>query len=159
MERQVKLIGFGRWLCIPFAYIMYFGTVNSFGTIVSCALAMIAMVAFWVLMRKEQSRLIGESIAKEIENAISAYGNIESMVEIKRLRSGIIARVYLINAKEKAVLIHRTITRALDDCSFKKYLWIMQLTDMPGKGHFKETQRRLNEQLLDELLKKNKGDK
>ena len=40
----------------------------------------------------------------------------------------------------------------------KKYLWVMQLTDMPGRDDFKETQQRLNEQLLEELMRKRKGE-
>ena len=83
----------------------------------------------------------------------------ESYIEIKRLKSGIIARVYLINGRDKVSAVHRAITRRLEECTFKKYLWIMQLTDMPGKGALKETQRMLNDQLLEELMSKRKGDK
>lgn len=158
VEKQVKLIGLAKWLCLPLGYIMYFGTAYSFGGGVALVLAIVALVSFWCLMKSEQSRLIGQTIAEEIRSAISEFGNIESFVEIKRMKSGIIARVYLVNAREKAVFIHRSITRKLDCCSMKKYLWVMQLTDMPGKSAFEETQQRLNEQLLDELLNKRKGE-
>ena len=122
-------------------------------------LAVVAAVSFWVMMRSEQTRLIGQTIAKEIKEAISETGNVESYIEIKRLKSGIIARVYLINGRDKVSAVHRAITRRLEECTFKKYLWIMQLTDMPGKGALKETQRMLNDQLLEELMSKRKGDK
>ena len=137
---------------------MYFGTVNSFGHYAACMLCLLATVGFWVLVRSEQSRLIGETIADDIKAAIKEVGNVKSFVEIKRLKSGILARVYLVNAREKAVFVHRAITRKLDGCTMKKYLWVMQLTDMPGKDDFKETQQRLNEQLLEELLRKRKGE-
>ena len=151
-------MGLAKWLCIPLGMIMYYGTVNSFGHFAACALCLAATVGFWVLMRGEQGRIIGESITKDIKEAIKEVGGVESFIEIKRLRSGILARVYLVNAKEKAIFVHRAISRKLDDCSMKKYLWVMQLTDMPGKEDFKETQQRLNEQLLEELLRKRKGE-
>ncbi len=132
---------------------------EAFGNIISVILAVVAAVSFWVMMRSEQTRLIGQTIAKEIKEAISETGNVESYIEIKRLKSGIIARVYLINGRDKVSAVHRAITRRLEECTFKKYLWIMQLTDMPGKGALKETQRMLNDQLLEELMSKRKGDK
>ena len=158
MERQVKVIGLAKWLCVPLGSIMYFGTVNSFGHFAACILCLAATMGFWLLMRGEQGRLIGETIADDIRAAIKEVGNVESVIEIKRLKSGILARVYLVDAKEKAIFVHRAITRKLDGCSMKKYLWVMQLTDMPGRDDFKETQQRLNEQLLEELLRKRKGE-
>lgn len=159
MEKTVKIIGASKWLCLPLGGIMFFCTQRSFGNIISVILAIAAAASFWMMMRSERIRLIGQTIASEIKEAISETGNVESYIEIKRLKSGIIARVYLINGRDKVSAVHRAITRRLDECTFKKYLWIMQLTDMPGKGALKETQRMLNDQLLEELLSKRKGDK
>lgn len=159
MEKTVKVIGTAKWLCFPLGYIMYFFTAGSFGDLTATFLAIAATVSFWALMRNEQTRLIGQYIAKDIQDAISEAANVESVVEIKRIKSGIIARVYLINARDKVTLIHRAVTHKLEDCTFRKYLWIMQLTDMPGKGALKETQKMLNDQLLEELMKKRKGDR
>ncbi len=158
MEKQIKAIGLAKWLCIPLGCIMYYGTVNSFGHFAACLLCLMATAAFFKLMRGEQGRLIGESIADDIRAAIKEVGNVESFIEIKRLKSGILARVYLVNAREKAIFVHKSITRKLDGCAMKKYLWVMQLTDMPDREDFKETQRRLNDQLLEELWRKNKGE-
>ncbi len=159
MEKTVKIISISKWLCFPLGCIMFFCTQESFGSIISAILAIIAAVSFWLMMRSEQTRLIGQTIAREIKEAISETGNVESYIEIKRLKSGIIARVYLINGRDKVSAVHRAITNRLDECTFKKYLWIMQLTDMPGKGALKATQRMLNDQLLEELMSKRKGDK
>ena len=158
MEKQVKTIGWAKWLCIPLGVIMYFGTVNSFGTPTASILCFTATVVFWKLLKGEQGRLIGETIADDIRDAIKEVDGVESFVEIKRLRSGILARVYLIDAKEKAIFVHRAITRKLDGCSMKKYLWVMQLTDMPRRDDFKETQKRLNDQLVEEMLRQRKGE-
>lgn len=159
MEKTVKTIGLLRWLGLPLGGIMYACTRVSFGDTAAAALGVLAAVSFWLLMRSEQSRLIGQTIAREIKEAISEAGNVESYIEIKRLKSGIIARVYLINAREKVTVIHKAISRRLENCTFKKYLWIMQLTDMPGKSAFRDTQRLLNEQLLEELMRKRRGDR
>lgn len=158
MEKQIRVIGLAKWLCIPLGSIMYFGTVNSFGHYAACILCLVATAAFWLMMRGEQGRMIGEHIADDIRDAIKEVGNVESFIEIKRLKSGILARVYLVNARERAIFVHKAITRKLDGCSMKKYLWVMQLTDMPGRDDFKETQQRLNEQLLEELLRKRRGE-
>ena len=158
MEKQIKAIGWAKWLCVPMGSIMYYGTVNSFGHLAASILCLIAVTGFWLLMKGEQHRMIGETIADDIRDAIEEVGNVESFIEIKRLKSGILARVYLVNAKEKAIFVHKAVTRKLDGCSMKKYLWVMQLTDMPAMDDFKETQQRLNEQLLEELLRKRKGE-
>lgn len=158
MEKTIKVIGIAKWICFPLGYIMYFFTKDSFGDLMATFLAIVATVSFWALMRNEQTRLIGQSIADDIRKAISETANVESLIEIKRLKRGIIARVYLINAREKVTVIHRAIANKMEECTFKKYLWIMQLTDMPGKGALKETQKMLNDQLLDELMRKRKGE-
>jgi hypothetical protein len=130
---------------------MYFCTTASFGHFAATILAVFATVAFWFLMRNEQSRLIKQELTDEIRAAILEAGDIESFIEVKRIKQGIIARIYLINAREKAVMAQRSVARKLENCEFKKYLWVMQMTDMPGMGALRETQQMLNEQLLKEL--------
>ena len=130
MEKTVRAIGICRWLGLPLGGIMFFFTYGSFGI----------------------------TIASVLSIMINEAGNVESYIEIKRLKSGIIARVYLINAREKVAVVHKAIARRLERCTFKKYLWIMQLTDMPGKSALRDTQRMLNDQLLEELMRKRRGD-
>ena len=158
MEKTVKVIGLLKWLALPLGYIMYFFTGDSFGETPSLLLGFAAALAFWLLIKSEQSRLIGQTIASEIKSAISEAANVESFIEIKRLRSGIIARVYLINARDKVELVHRSISRRIEACSLKKYLLIMQMTDIPGLNALRESQRLLNEQLIEEILKKRRGE-
>ncbi len=159
MEKKVKQLGLLKWLSFPLGFIMFIFILESFGSIISSLFSAIAIVTFWNIVKNEQTRIIGQSIAEEIKMAISEAGNIDNMIEIKRMKSGIIARVYLINAKEKAQIIHRAIAYRMENCTFKKYLWIMQLTDMPGKSALQETQKLLNEQLLEELTKKHRENK
>ncbi len=159
MEKTVHVIGKLKWLSPVLGLIMYVCTAESFGQLPALVLGGIACVAFWMLMISEKSRLIGATIASEIRQAITETTEAESIIEIKRLRSGIIARVYLIGSREKAALVNRAVARRMDQCKFKKYLWVMQLTNMPGKGDLRETQRMLNEQLIEELLRNRREDR
>jgi len=154
MEKTVKIIGILKWLCFPLGYIMFYFTSGSFGYIPGTVLSVAAIVGFWFLMRNEQTRLIGQTIATEIQKAIDETADVNCFIEIKRLKNGMIARIYLINAKDLVSDIHRSVNARMEKCVFKKYLWIMQLTDMPNMGAIRETRKILNDQLLDEIMKK-----
>lgn len=159
MERTVKIIEIARWLSLVMGGVMFVSTRDSFGNPLSAALAVSAALIFWTMMQRERSRLIGQTIASEIKKVITEISNVDSLIEIKRLKSGIIARVYLINGKDKVALIHRAVARTMEQSSFRKYLWIMQMTDMPARSALPERQRMLNEQLLEELLNRRRGDR
>ena len=151
MEKTIKTIGIGKWLCFPLGYVMYYFTSSSFGYVISIILSLIATVAFWFLMRREETRLIGHDIAMSIRDAINETANVENFIEIKRMKSGIIARVYLINAKESAAAIQKAIKKKIDASKMKKYLWVMQMTDIGSRDELAQTQKILNDQLLDQL--------
>lgn len=159
MEKIVNVIGKLKWLSFLPGLVMYAGTAYSFGELPAALLGGVACGTFWSLMVSERSRLIGATIADEIREAITETTEAESIIEIKRLKSGIIARVYLIGGRDKAAQVNRAVARKMEQCTFKKYLWVMQLTNMSGKGDLRETQRMLNEQLIEELLKKRREDR
>ena len=154
MDKKIKLYGILKWLCFIPGTVMYVFTINSFGYLLSALCTIIATVAFYNIMDKEQTRRIGLSIAGEIKKAIAETGNVDNLIEIKKVKSGIIARVYLINARERAQIIQKAITKHLNSSDFKRYLWIMQLTDMPGKSALQDRQKLLNDELIAELTKK-----
>lgn len=159
MEKIVNAIGVLKWLSPLLGLIMYMGTVESFGAWLAGILACIACGAFWVMMTRERTRLIGATIANEIREAITETTEVESIIEIKRMKSGILARVYLIGGKDKAILVNRAVARRIEQCTFKEYLWVMQLTHMSARGDLRETQRMLNEQLIEELLRNRRKDR
>jgi hypothetical protein len=152
MEKTVKIVGISKWLCFPMGYVMYYFTFSSFGLAAAIVLAVIATVAFWLILRREETRLIGQNIAMSIRAAIDETANVDNFIEIKRMKSGIIARVYLINARESAAAVQNAIKRRIDESSFKKYLWVMQLTDMASRNDLAQTQKILNDQLLEQLV-------
>ena len=159
IETTLKIIKASKWLSFFFGAVMCYFTIDSFGGYAAIVLGIIATSSLWIMMKREETRLIGEFIARDIKDAIYDAGDIENVVEIKRLKKGLIARVYLINAREKSVLFHKAIAKKLEDCKYKKYLWVMQLTDMPKIEDLRETQKRLNSQLLDEIIKNRGGNK
>ncbi|MEF9921774.1 MAG: hypothetical protein RR313_10300 [Anaerovoracaceae bacterium] len=158
-EKLIKYINIIKMFSFVFGYIMFFVASNSFGDVAGVVLGVVATVGFWWIIRNEQTRLIGESIASEIKMAISEEGNIDNFIEIKRIKKGLIARVYLVNARERSAIVHKAIAYKLERSKYKKYLWVMQLTDMTSEEDLGATQKLLNSELIEELMKKHKGDK
>ena len=101
-------------------------------------------------------------IAKEIREAIHRFGQIENYIEIKKAnRTGIIARIYLINAGAKVSEINQAVKNRLESSVFKGRIWILQMTDIGSREELNETRQVLDRQLLEELRKiaKEKKDK
>ncbi|MDD6042309.1 MAG: hypothetical protein PUB87_00975 [Eubacteriaceae bacterium] len=153
MDRTVKLLMLSRWLGLPLGIVMYLGTRTAFGEESAMMLGAIAAAVFVIIMRRGCTRVISEAIAGEIKEAISKVAKVESFIEMKGASRGLIARVYLVGAKEKITDINRMINSRLEDSVLRKHLWIMQLTDMDSRDDLKMTQERLNEQLIEELEK------
>lgn len=152
MDKAYKVIGILKWACFLLGAVMWYFTRDSFGSIIAICLGVAATVSFWLLMRREETRLIGQNIAMSIREAINETAQIESFIEIKKMKGGIIARVYLINAREMAATVQRAIKNKIDGSIFKKYILVMQMTDMASKDDLASTQRFLNDQLLRQLV-------
>lgn len=152
MKNTVRIISICKWMCFPLGAVMWYFTRDSFGSVAGICLGTAATVAFWMLMKKEETRLIGQTIAMSIRKAIDETADVENFIEIKRVKSGIIARVYLINARERAAVVQAAIKRSIDNSSFKKYIWVMQMTDMASRNDLANTQRILNDQLLEQIV-------
>lgn len=152
-DKWIKVLNIGKWAAFLFGIIMYMGTRGSFGETLATFLAIIATVAFFSIARNEETRQIGKNIAEVIEDAISRVDMIQSVIEIKRIKKGLIARVYFINARDKSKLLHMAISKGLERCKYSRYIWMMQMTNMNSVDDLKTTQRALNDQLIDALLK------
>ena len=152
INKAYKVIFILKCTCFLLGAVMWYFTRDSFGSIIAICLGVAATVSFWLLMRKEETRLIGQNIAMSIREAINETAQIESFIEIKKMKGGIIARVYLINAREMAATVQRAIKNKIDGSIFKKYILVMQMTDMASKDDLASTQRFLNDQLLRQLV-------
>ena len=162
MEKTLMKLSMASWLSVPLGLIMYFGTADAFGDEIAIPLGIIAATAFILILRKSSDQIISEMIAKEIREAIHRFGQIENYIEIKKAnRTGIIARIYLINAGAKVSEINQAVKNRLESSVFKGRIWILQMTDIGSREELNETRQVLDIQLLEELRKiaKEKKDK
>lgn len=162
MEKTLMKLSMASWLSVPLGLIMYFGTADAFGDEIAIPLGIIATTAFILILRKSSDQIISEMIAKEIREAIHRFGQIENYIEIKKAnRTGIIARIYLINAGAKVSEINQAVKNRLESSVFKGRIWILQMTDIGSREELNETRQVLDRQLLEELRKiaKEKKDK
>ncbi|MCI5721520.1 MAG: hypothetical protein MR328_03515 [Firmicutes bacterium] len=162
MEKTLMKLSMASWLSVPLGLIMYFGTADAFGDEIAIPLGIIAATAFILILRKSSDQIISEMIAKEIREAIHRFGQIENYIEIKKAnRTGIIARIYLINAGAKVSEINQAVKNRLESSVFKGRIWILQMTDIGSREELNETRQVLDRQLLEELRKiaKEKKDK
>ena len=162
MEKTLMKLSMASWLSVPLGLIMYFGTADAFGDEIAIPLGIIAATAFILILRKSSDQIISEMIAKEIREAIHRFGQIENYIEIKKAnRTGIIARIYLINAGAKVSEINQAVKNRLESSVFKGRIWILQMTDIGSREELNETRQVLDRRLLEELRKiaKEKKDK
>ena len=162
MEKTLMKLSMASWLSVPLGLIMYFGTADAFGDEIAIPLGIIAATAFILILRKSSDQIISEMIAKEIREAIHRFGQIENYIEIKKAnRTGIIARIYLINAGAKVSEINQAVKNRLESSVFKGRIWILQMTDIGSREELNETRQVLDRQLLEELriIAKEKKDK
>lgn len=162
MEKTLMKLSMASWLSVPLGLIMYFGTADAFGDEIAIPLGIIAATAFILILRKSSDQIISEMIAREIREAIHRFGQIENYIEIKKAnRTGIIARIYLINAGAKVSEINQAVKNRLESSVFKGRIWILQMTDIGSREELNETRQVLDRQLLEELRKiaKEKKDK
>ena len=103
------------------------------------------------IMRTEQNSLMGREIVSVIRDSISGVAQMEYMVEIKKIRSGAIARVYLINAEEYMAKVKNGISAGLERSGLSGKVYALQLTNMRSRSELPAFQKLLNEQLIRQL--------
>lgn len=154
MEKNCRMLKRLSYLALPMGLLMFVLTKDSFGISVSMILGCIATIAFRSIVLRELSRIVTTELVKTIEDAIKETADVKNIVEIQKINGGLIARIYLVNAAEKTALIHNAIRRKIENCSLKKYLLAMQLTNLKAPGAIGEAREALNKQLIEELTGK-----
>lgn len=152
MERRILTLRYGKWFGILMGCIMYAGTSSVFSTSVSAVLAVVFGISFWVLLKREELRQIGQGIAESIREAVQESWNGEHFIEIKRIRKGMIARIYLIGPKARIERVQRAVSDKLSENPFRNYLWVMQMTQLKSRDEVKSARDVLNRQLLQSIL-------
>lgn len=151
MEKTIRFLRILRWFVpVPGVFLCWW-TLPAFGRVPAVLMGIIASVWLWIILRDGVSMLIGQGIVREIGRTIRRYGNVDHLIEIRRIRSGVIARVYLIGQSASIEPVRRSLTECLDHSGLREYLWVMQVTQMRSRSDLKKTRMLLNRELLDAL--------
>ncbi|SFE34782.1 hypothetical protein SAMN02910327_00966 [Peptostreptococcaceae bacterium pGA-8] len=140
-----------RWAAFPLGIIMFLGTGTSFGFFAGASLGILATLIFWNLTTREVNNIIGNEIAKDVNASISRIGDYANFVEIKVLNSGMVVRVYLVQAQEKLGQIKTAVEMALRENDHKDRILLMQLTNMDSKDNIKAYRAILNRELFEAI--------
>ena len=152
MEKRILTLRYGKWLGILMGCIMYAVTSSVFTISVSAALAVVFGVSFWILLKREETRQIGQNIAESIREAVQETWTGEQLIEIKRIRRGMIARVYLIGQKSRMERVQQAVSEKMSENPFRNYLWVMQMTQLKSREEVRKARDVLNRQLVQSIL-------
>ena len=152
MEKRILTLRYGKWLGILMGCIMYAVTSSVFTISVSAALAVVFGVSFWILLKREEIRQIGQNIAESIREAVQETWTGEQLIEIKRIRRGMIARVYLIGQKSRMERVQQAVSEKMSENPFRNYLWVMQMTQLKSREEVRKARDVLNRQLVQSNL-------
>ena len=152
MEKRILTLRYGKWLGILMGCIMYAVTSSVFTISVSAALAVVFGVSFWILLKREEIRQIGQNIAESIREAVQETWTGEQLIEIKRIRRGRIARVYLIGQKSRMERVQQAVSEKMSENPFRNYLWVMQMTQLKSREEVRKARDVLNRQLVQSIL-------
>jgi hypothetical protein len=152
MEKRILTLRYGKWLGILMGCIMYVVTSSVFTISVSAALAVVFGVSFWILLKREEIRQIGQNIAESIREAVQETWTGEQLIEIKRIRRGMIARVYLIGQKSRMERVQQAVSEKMSENPFRNYLWVMQMTQLKSREEVRKARDVLNRQLVQSIL-------
>ena len=155
MNNAVRVIRILKWACFPLGYSMYYVTRSSFGLYIAIALSVAAIVGFWYLMRQEELRLTARDIAYEIRDVIMTRYGFEHLIEIKRMKSNVIVRIYVIRAGEKLQELKTAVMRRLTEQGYRDRIIALQVADMNSKEELGAHQKRMNLQLVELLSRQN----
>ncbi|WP_027868568.1 hypothetical protein [Eubacterium sp. AB3007] len=155
MNNAYKVLRILKWACFPLGWIMYMATEGVLGETLQIALATAATVSFWMIVRREETRQMEKSIADVILEAVSGNYHLGNAVEVKRIRSGAVARVYVFGDEERLNPIlegmKRIIGAELSQRGLSSRVWVLQLTAVSGKEEIPARRELLNEVMFKDL--------
>ena len=156
VRKKADLLGRIKWLGLLLGLLMYYATAYAFGDIVSTILACIAATVFYVMCENERKSIVSRHVSDHLSEALTKIGQTESVFEVKAANMGMIIRVYLIRAGERAPACTKAVLDAIAESWYRSRVWVTQIVDLDRQEEIPEAQRALNEELLNDL-KKNKG--
>lgn len=153
VRKRVVLLRRIKWLGLLFGLIMYYVTVPAFGDIIATILACAAASAFYIICDRESKATMCEHVSQHLHDALIGVGQKESVFEIKAARPGLIIRVYLIRAHEKAPLCTKVLLHTISESWYRSGVWVTQIADLNSENEIEEAQQTLNDELLEDLRK------
>ncbi len=147
-----------KWFwCFPSA-IMYAATQIPFGRTAAFGLAVIFGIAFYVICSRGRMHIISEEIVRDIKESLKAFGQEDSVYEIKGFSFGLVVRVYLFRANFKTPACTKVIMERLSKGWYKNLVWVAQVVDVAEESQLKSLQKELDQALID-TLESEKGKK
>ena len=140
-----------KWFwCIPSA-IMYAVTQIPFGKMTAFGLAVIFGIAFYVICNRGRMHIISEEIVRDIKESLKAFGQENSVYEVKGFSFGLVVRVYLFRANLKTPACTKAIMDRLSKGWYKNQVWVAQVVNIEEESQLKSAQKDLDKALLASL--------
>lgn len=150
-RKRAELLGRIKWLGLLFGLVMYYATADVFGDVISMILACVAATTFYVMCNNERKSTIATHVTKHLQEVLKNFGQQDSVFEIKTPNTGMVVRVYLIGAGERAVACSKLILDTIANSWYRSRVWITQIVDLEKREDIPEAQRALNEELFNSI--------
>lgn len=151
VRKRADLLGRIKWLGLLLGLIMYYATADAFGDIISMILACVAATAFYVMCNNEKKSIMATHVTNHLDEVLKNFGQRGSVFEIKASNTGMVVRVYLIGAGERAAACSKLILDTIANSWYRSRVWITQIVDLERKEDLPEAQRALNEELFNSI--------
>lgn len=153
VRKKAGILGRLKWLGILSGIIMYYSTVHSFGNMISTILGCVAAVAFYVICENERRRSLSSCVSEHLSEVLAKLGQEENIFEIKSTGTQMIVRIYLIRARERALLCSKAVLDAIDKSWYCSKVLITQIVDIDKKEDMEQMRSTLDEDLFEQLKK------
>ncbi|MGI6211632.1 MAG: hypothetical protein ACOYJJ_03520 [Anaerovoracaceae bacterium] len=148
MLEALKVI---RWFCLVFGAAIFIFTRDGFGTAAATCLGVFFAFWFWRICQRERKLEIHLEIARMCREAVSSAGGADNLIEIQKVRSRLVARIYVIDAgsgQDRLLMrIQRSLQEALRGNGIRKYLWAIQMTGVNAADDYARVRKQLDESL------------
>jgi hypothetical protein len=155
MNNAVRWLSILKWGGFVLGAIMYLVVHDVVGEFWSVTMATAATVSFWMIVRKEETRQFERSIAQVIHQAIREYNGARTVVEVRRIRTGAVARVYVEGDEEVMSRLlngmKQAVSQALKRAGVSQRVWVLQMTTIGTEADISRKREVLNRQMINDL--------
>jgi len=151
VKKNLTLLGRLKWLGPVLAVVMYLFVEPRLGYMWALALGSIAGSAYILICDNARKTIMCEHVALDLGAVLKARGFSRHSFEIKSLKTGLIIRIYLISAGEKAVACNTIIMERITNSWYKDMVWITQLVDLDSEEDINEARDNLDDELIEQL--------